>query len=29
MIKLTGEFLGRLVLGIEEDKVKIFGATIF
>ena len=27
--KITGEFLGRLVLGIEEDKVKIFGATIF
>ena len=27
--KVAGEFLGRLVLGIEEDKVKIFGATIF
>ena len=27
--KVDGEFLGRLVLGIEEDKVKIFGATIF
>jgi len=27
--KVPGEFLGRLVLGIEEDKVKIFGATIF
>ena len=24
-----GEWLGRLVLGYEEDKVKIFGATIF
>ena len=24
-----GEFLGRLVLGVEDDKVKIFGATIF
>ena len=27
--KVPGEFLGRLVLGIEEGKVKIFGATIF
>ena len=27
--KVTGEFLGRLVLGVEDDKVKIFGATIF
>ena len=27
--KVPGEFLGRLVLGIEDDKVKIFGATIF
>ena len=27
--KIPGEFLGRLVLGVEEDKVKIFGATIF
>ena len=26
---VSGEFLGRLVLGIEDDKVKIFGATIF
>ena len=25
----SGEFLGRLVLGIEDDKVKVFGATIF
>ena len=24
-----GEFLGRLVLGVEDDKVKVFGATIF
>ena len=27
--KVPGEFLGRLVLGIEDNKVKIFGATIF
>lgn len=27
--KLEGEWLGRLVLGYEDDKVKIFGATIF
>ena len=27
--KVPGEFLGRLVLGVENDKVKIFGATIF
>ena len=27
--KVPGEFLGRLVLGIEDDEVKIFGATIF
>ena len=26
---VPGEFLGRLVLGVEGDKVKIFGATIF
>ena len=26
---VSGEFLGRLVLGVEDDKVKIFGATIF
>ena len=24
-----GEFLGRLVLGIEDDSVKVFGATIY
>ena len=27
--KVPGEFLGRLVLGVEDDKIKIFGATIF
>ena len=27
--KVPGEFLGRLVLGVEDDEVKIFGATIF
>ena len=27
--EVQGEFLGRLVLGIEEDLVKVFGATIF
>ena len=26
---LPGEFLGRLVLGIEDDIVKVFGATIY
>ena len=26
---IKGEFLGRLVLGVEGDKVKVFGATIF
>ena len=26
---IPGEFLGRLVLGTEDDKVKVFGATIF
>ena len=24
-----GEFLGRLVLGIEDESVKVFGATIY
>ena len=24
-----GEFLGRLVLGVEDDEVKVFGATIY
>jgi hypothetical protein len=27
--KKDGEWLGRLVLGYEKDKVKIFGATLF
>ncbi|MCG6975451.1 MAG: hypothetical protein LJE56_03460 [Acidiferrobacterales bacterium] len=27
--KKDGEWLGRLVLGYEDDKVKIFGATLF
>ncbi len=27
--KKEGEWLGRLVLGYEEKKVKIFGATLF
>ena len=27
--KIPGDFLGRLVLGIEGDSVKVFGATIF
>ena len=26
---VLGDFLGRLVLGIEDYKVKVFGATIF
>ena len=26
---VTGEFLGRLVLGVEDDEVKVFGATIY
>ena len=26
---VKGEFLGRLVLGVEDDEVKIFGATIY
>ena len=26
---VTGDFLGRLVLGVEDDEVKIFGATIY
>ena len=26
---VPGEFLGRLVLGIEDGKVKVFGATIY
>ena len=27
--EVPGEFLGRLVLGIEDDEIKIIGATIF
>ena len=26
---IEGEFLGRLVLGVEDDEVKVFGATIY
>ena len=26
---VAGDFLGRLVLGIEDNDVKVFGATIF
>ena len=26
---LTGDYLGRLVLGIEDNIVKVFGATIY
>ena len=26
---VSGDFLGRLVLGVEGEQVKIFGATIF
>ena len=27
--EIPGEFLGRLVLGLEGDDVKVFGATIY
>ena len=27
--KKKGEWLGRLVLGFEQDEIKIFGATLF
>jgi hypothetical protein len=27
--KMPGEWLGRLVLGFEQDEIKIFGATLF
>ena len=27
--KIPGEFLGRLVLGVEDGQVKVFGATIY
>ncbi len=26
---VPGEYLGRLVLGIEDDEIKVFGATIY
>ena len=26
---VSGEFLGRLVLGVEDDEIKVFGATIY
>ena len=27
--EVPGDFLGRLLLGVEDDKIKVFGATIF
>ena len=27
--KIPGEFLGRLVLGVEDSEIKVFGATIY
>ena len=27
--KIKGEFLGRLVLGVEDGEIKVFGATIY
>ena len=27
--EISGEFLGRLVLGLEDDIIKVFGATIY
>jgi len=27
--EISGEFLGRLVLGLEGDEIKVFGATIY
>ena len=27
--EISGEFLGRLVLGVEDNLVKVFGATIY
>ena len=27
--KIPGEFLGRLVLGVEDGAIKVFGATIY
>ena len=26
---VPGDFLGRLVLGVEDEQIKVFGATIF
>jgi len=26
---IPGEFLGRLVLGVEDEEIKVFGATIY
>ena len=26
---ISGDFLGRLVLGLEDNSIKVFGATIF
>jgi len=26
---LPGDFLGRLVLGVEDEQIKVFGATIY
>ena len=28
-MKIPGEFLGRLVLGVEDGEIKVFGATIY
>ena len=27
--EIPGEFLGRLVLGVEDETIKVFGATIY
>jgi hypothetical protein len=27
--EIPGEFLGRLVLGVEDSEIKVFGATIY
>ena len=27
--KIPGEFLGRLVLGVEDGEIKVFGSTIY
>ena len=27
--KISGEFLGRLVIGVEDKEIKVFGATIY